>query len=154
MAQTNIASVLDTPSKSIEKPKPVPVGSYITTCRELPRIDKSKEKQTEFSEYTLFFKSALDDVDVEALEEMGGFKGKSTRATFYHTPDAIWRLKKFLTDMGIPEENDDGEDLTLRERMQMVRNCDVGVKMIHKPSGDGQDMYANVGGTFSATEAE
>jgi hypothetical protein len=68
---------------------------------------------------------------------------KTLRVTMYHLPDQRWRLRKFLSDCGIPEE-EDGEVLTLRQRMQMVPNCQVLAHVKHVPSDDGETMYANV----------
>mgnify|MGYP003693843563 CR=1 FL=1 len=57
----------------------------------------------------------LDDVDEDALKEwltkadgtVVPLKDKTMRLTFYHTPDALWRLEKFLKDLGLEAEDDD-----------------------------------------------
>ena len=76
------ASVLDMPASDIERPKPLPVGSYVCVVQGQPRIDKSAKKQTEFVEYTLKLLEALDDVDADGLEAVGGIKDKTTKVTF------------------------------------------------------------------------
>lgn len=143
----NFGSILDKQSSEIERPKPLPVGTYIAAVQGLPRIDKSSKKQTEFSEYTLKLLAAQDDVDADALTEMGGIANKTIKATYYHTDDAAWRLKKFLDDLGIEEEDEDGEGLSLRQRMQMVAGRQVLVTIKHTASDDGTTVYANVNGT-------
>ncbi len=148
MNAPNFQSVLDKPSSAIQKPKPVPQGSYLGVVRGAPKIDKSTKKQTEYSEYTILLTSALDDVDKEALAEFGPLGQRTVRATFYHTDDAIYRLAEFLDHCDIPREDEDGNDLTTRQRIPLVNNCSVGVFIIHKSSDDGENVYANVKSTF------
>ena len=81
----------------------------------LPRYDKSTKKGTPFSEYTIQLLEALDDVEADALKtwltrgdgEVQPLREKTMRLTFYHTPDSLWRLEKFLKDLGLKPEDDD-----------------------------------------------
>lgn len=148
MNAPNFSSVLDKPSSAIQKPKPFPVGSYIATVQGPPKIDKSTKKQTEYSEYTLKPFQTLDDVDSDALAEFGGLGQKTMRATFYHTEDAIYRLKDFFDHCDIPQEDDDGNELSTRQRMALVANCTVGINVVHQVSDDGENVYSNVKKTF------
>lgn len=148
MNAPNFSSVLDKPSSAIQKPKPFPVGSYIGVVKGPPKIDKSTKKQTEYSEYTIQVTQALSDVDEEALAAFGDIGQKTVRATFYHTDDSIYRLAEFLDHCDIPRKDDNGEDLTTRQRIPLVPNCTVGINIIHKVSDDGENVYANVNKTF------
>lgn len=141
--QANFGSILDTPSAAVEKPKPLPVGSYITQVKGLPRFDKSSKKQTEFVEFDLQFLAAGEDVDQEALAAIGGFQGKSIKATYYLTETALWRLKEFLDACDIEE----GE-LTLRQRIENAAGAQVGISVNHEPSQDGESVFARVGKPF------
>src|SRR5262245_54045316 len=100
---TTFGSILDKPSASVERPKPMPVGTYLWIVQGLPRYDKSSVKKTEFVEFTLRPLQASEDVDLEALDAVGGLDGKSTKATYYLTEDAVWRLKDFLDNCGVDE---------------------------------------------------
>ena len=145
-------SVLDTPSNEVSRPRPLPQGTYACQEKGLPRIDKSTKKGTEFSEYTLQVLEACDDVDPEELKlaltkangEVVALNARTLRVTCYHTEDALWRLKKLLNDFGIPEEDDDGNVRTLRQRMQDVPGKMIYDHVKHSPSDDGESMYANV----------
>ncbi len=156
MSQANFSSVLDKPSTDVGRPKPLPVGSYITVVQGLPKIDKSSKKQTEYSEYSLKVLQAGEDVDADdldtALTKASGEKlnllDKVIRITFYHTEDSLWRLKQFFEHLNIPEEDDDGETLTMRQRMQLVPNRQVGVYVKHVASEDGESVFANADKTF------
>jgi len=142
MNNPNFGAILDTPSSEVERPKPLPVGSYVCVVKGLPRFDKSSKKQTEFVEFTLQPLTAGDDVDQDALEEMGGFSSRTMRATFYITEDAIWRLKKFLAeDLEI-----DGEDRTLRQMIDDAPGKQVLVNIKHRASDDG-GIFAEIAST-------
>jgi len=148
----DFTSVLDTPSDEVARPKPSPSGTYAFMVRGLPRIDKSTKKGTEFSEYTCQFQEACEDVDHEEIDEWltqpGGnktpIKEKTIKYTLYHTADALWRLKKFLNDLQIPETDDDGNVRTIRERMQDVPGKIFYGHVKHSPSDDGETMFANI----------
>lgn len=142
MSSPNFGAILDTPSQEIERPKPLPQGTYTCVVNGLPRMDKSAKKGTEFVEFNLNILAAGEDVDEDALSEMGGIAGKSTRHTFYLTDASIWRLKKFLDDCGIEEE-----DLTLRQRLGLTPGRQVVCHIKHSPSDDGTSVYANVAST-------
>jgi hypothetical protein len=145
--QTNFGSILDLPSSEVEKPKPYPVGTYQVVVEGLPRFDKSSKKQTEFAEFKLNFLSAGEDVDAEALEEVGGIQGKSIKNTYYLTEGAVWRLKEFLLHLGIEEE-----DKSLRQMLEETpgRQCMISIR--HEASEDGQSVFARISGTAPVAE--
>src|SRR5215467_10478912 len=137
----DFSSVLDTPSSEVIRPKPLPTGSYQAMVKGLPRIDKSTRKGTEYSEYTLQMQEPIQnddgenfDVDPDDLQtsltksngDVVPLRDRTLRHTLYHTEDALWRLKKWLNDLDIPEEDEDGNSRTLRERMQDVPGRIVG----------------------------
>lgn len=143
MTSPNFGQILDKPSTEIERPKPLPSGTYTCVVKGMPRYDKSSKKQTEFAEFILQPLAASEDVDEEALKEMGGFSDKTIRATYYLTEDAIWRLKKFCDDCQVPEE--DGQ--SLRERVEATNGCQVLAFIKHQASDDGQSVYAQLAST-------
>lgn len=142
MATPNFGALLDKPSAEIERPKPLPAGTYTCVVKGLPRYDKSAKKQTEFVEFTLQPLAAGEDVDQDDLTAMGGFANKTIRNTYYITEDALWRLKKFLADLGIEEE-----DKSLRQMIEEAPGRQVAVFMKHTASDDGESVFANVAST-------
>ena len=137
------ASVLDMPASDIERPKPLPVGSYVCVVQGQPRIDKSAKKQTEFVEYTLKLLEALDDVDADGLESVGGIKDKITKVTFYLTENSVYRLKEFLEHCGVDME----EEGSLRQYIAEAPGKQVVAHIIHEASQDGDAVYARVKNT-------
>lgn len=139
----NFASILDEEPTEIERPKPLPPGSYLCVVKGLPRYDKSAKKQTEFVEFTLQPIQALEDVDTDDLEAMGGFANKTIKATFYLTEDAKYRLDEFHTHCGLELE----KGTSRKERNEQVNNCQVIAHLKHEASNDGESIFARLSGT-------
>ncbi len=148
MANPNFSSILDRPASEVERPKPLPVGTYLTTIQGLPRYDKSSKKQTDFVEFSHQLVAAMDDVDPEELEAAGGLTlkdgtAKSIKNTYYLTEDAGWRLRKFLEDCGFDFE----EIESMREAVESTANREVYIQIRHEASQDGRSVYARIADT-------
>ncbi len=145
----SFGSILDRAPSEIEKPKPAPVGSYMTTLVGQPRFDKSSKKQTEFVEFTHKFLSAGEDVDTDELEAFLGDRKITEitmKNTYYLTEASLWRLKEFLEHCGV--DMDDVE--SLREGIEATPGKQVGLFLNHEASQDGTSVFARVGKTFVA----
>lgn len=116
----NFQSLLDETPDHVERPKALPVGTYIWIVGQ-PTYGKSSKKGTPFVEFQLRCIGATDDVDTKALEDMGGFNGKTLRATYYTTEDAIYRLDEFHEHCGLNLE----EPASRRMRNDLVVNSQV-----------------------------
>lgn len=140
----SFGAILDKPSVEVERPKPLPAGTYLCVVAGMPRYDKSSKKGTEFAEFTCKVLQAGEDVDQDALEEMGGIADKVIKNTYYITPDALFMLKEFLINCGIEE----GEK-TLRQMIDEVPGCQVLITVKHR-AGDNGRVFMEVAGTASA----
>ena len=87
-ASASFESILDTPATEVERPKPLPAGTYDAIVKGLPEFGESSQKKTPFARFTLAMQSAGEDVDEEELQSIGGLDGKSIKSTYYTTPDA------------------------------------------------------------------
>lgn len=148
MADPNMTSILDRPASDVKRPPPYPTGTYTVMVKGLPRADKSSKKGTDFYEFELGFLQAHDDVDEDALTEIGGIEGKSIRHTYYITEKSGYRLVEWMRDdLGIEEEGK-----TPREMIDETpgRQCLITIK--HTPSEDGKGVYANVDKTMPVGE--
>lgn len=142
--------ILNKPAAEIDRPKPLPVGTYQWLVTGLPRFDKSKEKQTPFYEFAVKCQAALDDVDEESLanwaEKANGERRQltdfTTRLTFYITEDSIYRLQEFLEHCGI-----DLDDKSIAQAVEETPNSSFIATIVHSPSKDGSTVYANIGKT-------
>ena len=144
----SFSSILDRAPSEIEKPKPLPQGSYVTILVGQPRFDKSTKKQTEYAEFTHKILSAGEDVDEDDLKSYLGEGKKLTdvlmKNTYYLTEGATWRLKDFLGHCGIDVDNLD----SLREGVEETPGKQVGIFINHEASQDGTSVFARIGKTF------
>ena len=155
MAKTaTFSDILNKPASEVERPKPLPAGTYLCVVKGLPRFDKSSKKQTEFVEFNLSPMQAGEDVDQEDLAAMLLNKDGTSkvlneltiRATYYLTDNSLYRLKDFLTHCGLDVES----DASLRQLVDAAPGCQVTAFVKHQASDDGQSVYAQLGGTAVA----
>jgi hypothetical protein len=154
MAAPQLSSILDRAGTEIERPRPLPPGTYRAIVTGAPRFDKSTKKGTDYVEFTVKFIAAEEDVDEDdlahALTKPSGdtvpLTEKTTRITFYLTEDAAWRLKDFLKHCGVYDESQ-----SLRQMIANTQNAEVLVSMKHTPSDDGEAVYANVAKTAAVS---
>jgi hypothetical protein len=138
----NFTSILDRPMSTAERPKPLPVGTYLCVVDGQPKFDQSKQKKTDFVEFTLKVLQPQDDVDAEAVAELkDGVQGKTLRATYYLTEDALWRLKEFLGHLGIEEGTG------FRDAISQAPGNQVLASVRHRASQDGQAVFAEIAAT-------
>ncbi len=142
----NFASIMDEAPTEIDRPKPLPAGTYLCVVAGPAEKGKSSKKGTDFSMFTLKPLQAEDDVDEDELAEAGGIENKTLRATFYETPDAIYRLDEFHEHCGL----DISKPMSRRMRNDEVVNCHVRAVVKHRTSEDGSRIYAEIARTLSA----
>lgn len=151
MNAPQFSSILDRPSDSIERPKPLPVGTYLFSVKGQYKEDVSSQKKTPYVEWQVVPMQPGEDVDAADLEEALTNKAtgekkalseKTLRATYYTTDDAIWRLKEFLTHLGI----EDGP-VSLRQRMSAAAGCQFLGSIVHDTGGRDGTPFAKLGNT-------
>jgi hypothetical protein len=151
--QTSFESILDTPADQIERPQPMPVGTYDVVVRGLYEQGESSQKKTPFVRFTYTFVAAGEDVDEEELaailtDKEGNvhpIKEKTIKDTYYTTPDAMFRLTDALENMGI-----DAEGKTIRQCLADTPNASLRIMVGHRSSEDGQQIFAEVKRTMAA----
>lgn len=153
-AQTarNLNNILSKSPGEVDRPKPIPVGTYHFAVDGRPKFDESARKKTPYVEFTCKILGAGDDVDADDLKtaltkpsgESVKLNTKSMRLTFYTTEDALWRLKKFLVDLGLDIE---GEEKSFEAWIDETPGCQFLGTVKHTTSEDGEATYANISGT-------
>lgn len=136
------ASILDKPASEVERPKPLPVGTYVAVVQGPAEHGKSSKKQTPFVRFNLKILQAGEDVDAEELVAMGGIEDKVIKDTYYITEESLYRLKEFLTNCGI---EDNGQ--SIRQMLDDAPGQQVTLSMKHEASENGESIFARVGGT-------
>jgi len=145
-------SILDRPSNTIEKPKPLPVGTYLWMTVGQPKEDKSAKKGTPYVEFLCKCLQAGEDVDAQALQE--ALTNKNTgdvkpltevqlKLTFYLTEASAWRLTEFLDHL----VGEDSQDQSPRQRISASPGRQFLGNIIHEQSDDGKSIFAKIGQT-------
>jgi|TARA_R110000824_G_scaffold230800_5_gene418493 hypothetical protein len=104
VSDVNWEELLSANPEEIERPEPVPPGTYTGVITEF-KLDTSRNKGTPYVQYLIRPVSPGADVDNEAFQKFGGSEklaAKTLQQNYYMTPDAQWRLKAFLEKLGIP----------------------------------------------------
>lgn len=139
----SFSDILDKSSDQVERPKPLPVGTYQAVVRGMPEFIESSKKKTPGARFVLEILAAGDDVDGEALEEMGGFQGKTLRHDLWLTEDSLWRAKEFAEHCGV-----DTAGFTIGQCLEACNGAQVMVTVRHEPAQDGSDgIFARIGKT-------
>ena len=153
-AQTaNFTDILDAAPSPDDRPKSLPVGSYLCLVKGQPRHDKSSKRFTPFVEFTLIPKQAGQDVDQDDLTAwatkadgtMKRLEDTVIPATFYTTDNAIFMLNDFLEHCGI-----EADGRTRREMLDDTPNCEVVAYIRHEARQDGTGVQARLGKTAPA----
>lgn len=141
----NFASILEESPSEITFPPPLPIGTYLCTVGQFENTKPSKAGNAGIK-FPLKPISAMEDVDAEALQELGGLEGKSLSTTFWITPDSIGFLDQFHANCGI-----DLSDGTSRKyRNSEVQGMQVLALVSHRMNEENTRAFAEVKSTALA----
>lgn len=140
MSAPNFQSILNKPATAVERPKPLPVGTYLGMIMGLPEFNKVGQKETDVADFQIRILQPQPDVDLVAFAEAKGNRDElKQRARFFITDDALFRLKEFLEHLGI-----DPAGKSLSEMINEAPGKQVMVSLKHRPSQDGTQIYAEI----------
>jgi len=95
---TDFRDMLSRNTGEVERPKPIPVGTYLMTVLR-HETGESSLKKTPFVRFFFRLQSPGEDVDQELLPE--NWQTRELRTEFYITEDALFLLSDFLTACGL-----------------------------------------------------
>jgi hypothetical protein len=152
---TSFKDILDTPATEVTRPKPTPIGTYLVTVKGNYEEGETPNTHSPYADFTLQFNQAQDDVDEEALREYltqgngqkTNLSDKTIRYRMWTSEKALYRMLRFLKDLGIPEQDESGNSYTVREMMQLAPNQQCLIYIKHRPGDDNESMYAEIGRT-------
>lgn len=152
-SQTSFESILDTPATEVERPKPLPAGTYDCIVKGLYEEGQSSQKKTPFVRFTYALVAAGEDVNEEELTEIltdkdgdvASLSSRTIKDTYYTTPEALFRLTDTITNMGI-----DIEGKSVRACLADTPNSSLKIVVGHRASEDGQQIFAEVKRTMKA----
>lgn len=158
MTEANFAAILEKTVDQVEKPKPMPGGTYLTQLVGQPRQDVSSQKKTPFVEFTHKFVSAGDDVNEEELKEaltasdgtVRSLSDVTMKNTYYLSEKSLYRLKDFLADCGFDMEDAEAKKISFGQMIADSPGMMVKVFVKHEPSQDGKSIFARIDSTLPA----
>jgi len=143
MATVDFKSLLNRPTDTIEKPKPLPEGQYYGLIA-AHTLKESKEKHTPYVAYAIKLSHAHESVDTDLLGEIDVSK-KQFSKNYFLTEDAMYRLVEFAQSFG---EDTDGK--TLADVIVMPLQKMVIVTVTQRNSADGTEIYNDIGDVVPA----
>lgn len=135
----NFSDVLNKKLDTVEKPKPLPAGTYFALINAAPDIKPRGQNNNLAAEFTFKILQPTEDVDAEALAEQGGIRDRTLRYTLWLTDDALWRAKQFIENCGVEDT-----DISLTQGLQACIGAQVKVLVKQVPSKDGEELFANI----------
>lgn len=136
----DFSKILQKQAETIEKPKPLPIGSYICVNPKLPEFKGVGQKETPCAEFSLTILVPSDDVDPDEIKAFGDIKGKTIRHRMFLTEGTEFRTKEELVNaFGIEEAGKN-----LGQMFNETINKQVLVTVKHRPSEDGTDIFMEV----------
>lgn len=136
----DFSKILGKQATAIEKPKPKPEGTYVCNNPKLPDFKGVGKNETPCAEFNLVILAPGEDVSADAIATYGEVRGKTIRHRMFLTEGTEWRTKEELKNaFGIEEEGKN-----LGQMFGETVNRQVIVKLRHRPSEDGQDIYDEV----------
>jgi hypothetical protein len=144
MSNANFEALLNTQVDEIEKPKPLPMGTY-TFGISGHEFGESAQKKTPFVKFQTTPKVAGEDVDQDMLTEVKDWQSKNMNLTFYLTDDSMFRLKDFLEHCGISTAG-----RTLGECIPETQGAMFNGYIKHETATNGTDVFAQIGTTAAA----
>jgi hypothetical protein len=135
------AEVLAIRPKDVEKPEPLPVGTYQATVVGFPTQEEVGKNKTPALKFKMTGFIPID-VDPAELAKVGDVSKHEMVHTVFVTDKSLHRLKKFLEDLGIEVGNK-----TFRECIDEVSNRQCVVHVKHTISPDKTTIYAEIAHT-------
>lgn len=147
----DFSHLLSKPSGEIEKPKPMPSGTYFGIIAR-HEFGVTTKNQTPYVRFHVNNLEAGPDIDPEllALSKIDLTK-KEQRIDFYLTEDALYRLNEFLLGLGI--DNGGGTrslEVMIPEANNMPVQLDIGQQ---QGQGNNADTVYNVVNDVAARQS-
>lgn len=154
--QMTVDEILNMPVDQIERPKPIPQGTYLARVgKHVKGYTKPKDGRdpTPLYKFRIHLVKPTEDVDPEALEAFGGIETISQTEIdydFYMTDRAAFMLKEFL----VKACRLDGTGKSLAQLMPESNGVYVLASIKHSVSQkDNESIYANIDSFAAASES-
>lgn len=137
----DFSKLLSKPLDSVEKPKPLPVGTYLGIINKY-EFGESKEKKTPYVRFHFQVTGAGEDVDADELAAAApDLSKKQLRRDYYLTDDAMYRLKELFESTGVQTAG-----RSFAEAIPDLLNVPVHIAVSQRNGGEGgTEIFNDVG---------
>lgn len=140
---TNFKQLLSIPATGIEKPKPLPIGTYEGIIHS-HTLGESRDNKTPYVRLNIKPTSPGPDVDIDALNASGGsqrLSKVSLNHDFWLTEDSLYRLVDFFKlTLKVDIEGKNLEELIAQE----LNNKPIKFELAHNMGKDNETVYSNI----------
>jgi len=139
-------NLLNVNADNVEKPKPIPVGTYtfVVKANQGGSAYKFREVNDQgVLDYYAFPIAADEDVDEEMLADTPQWRDRPLRLTFWLSPDDMWKLTDFMEMCGLSLAGK-----SLKELVPEVAGCQFKGHVSHREYKG--DFIANIDSTAPA----
>lgn len=149
MANVDFTKLLAQTEEQVERPVPLPEGSYEAAIKGFD-LGESAEKKTPYVEVSFEILEAKGDVDPAELAKIEkGVTGKKVKRKFYLTAESTFMLWDFFGDVGLTTQGK-----TTQQLLEESKNNSVGLYITQRIANDGSDrVFAEVKRTFNPQAA-
>lgn len=135
----DFSKLLSKPMDSVEKPKPLPAGTFLGVISKY-EFGESKDKKTPYVRFFLNLTGPGPDIEASSVEGID-FSKKQLRRDYFLTDDAMYRLKDLLQSVGIPTAG-----RTFDESIPDTLNCQVIIEVTQRNNPtDPTQIFNDVG---------
>lgn len=142
MTTANFNAILSKQVEEVERPKPLPVGTYLFNIVR-HEFGESQQKKTPYVRFICKPMMAQDDVDKSMLPE--NWQSKEFRQDFYLTDEAMFRLRDFLETIQVSVSG-----RTFAAAIPDTTNRQFLGTVTHTIGKDGKSVYAEIGNVAAA----
>ena len=131
----DFTKLLDKSADDVERPAPLPQGSYITTITGYRGVE-SGQKKTPGVEIDMQIVAPGEDVDAEAYAQVKNPQERVLKTQFWLTEDSMFRLKDFLEKAGFETAGK-----TFSSMLAEIAGHQVIAIVTHRMGQDGESVF-------------
>lgn len=134
----DFSHILSKPVDEAKRPPLLPAGTYHGMLGQYQLGETKSDKKTPFVRYNVQLTGPGDDIDPSDLADIDLSK-RTLYHDFYLTEDSQFRLREFMESCGLSVSG-----RSFGETIPELTGAQVLVKIVHRPSRDGSEIYANI----------
>lgn len=146
-------SILNTRAGEIEKPMPLPVGTYVWKVNKAHKQSQTGQGAWDVIEFPIVavrVDEDADDIDADDLEKFGNLNQAVNRISFMFSTDSANAAERARTAHNLKQfllntlRVDGSEDSTIKELLAAAIGCEFRAQASHRTAPDGENVYVDV----------